>query len=158
MRGKVWGLFWLGLVLALAAGCSGQSGGPKKDDKKEDKKGGEPDEGKPPHGGALFAPKGQHTYHLELTKEMGKPAHLYVLDGKVKKYVPITAKTIEMEVKGDKPLKIEFKAEPQEGETKDASSRFTAPAGKVPDNLDLSKVEIHAEIKDKQYHFTEDKD
>jgi len=152
MRGKLLGLFWLGVLLSLTAGCSGQSS----DQKKELKK----DEGEGLHGGVLFAPgKGQHTYHLELSKpEKDKPAYLYVLNSNANKHVPITAKSIEMEIKGDKPQKIEFKAESQEGEPKDESSRFTAAAGKVPDKLDLSKVEFHAEIKGKQYHFVEDKD
>ena len=152
MRRKLLGLFWLGVLLSLAAGCSGKAS----DQTKEPKKG--EDEGL--HGGTLFAPgKGQHTYHLELSKpEKDKPVYLYVLNSNANKHVPISAKTIEMEIKGDKPQKIEFKAESQEGDQKDESSRFTAPAGKVPDKLDLSKVEIHVEIKGKQYHFLEDKD
>ena len=149
MRKKALGMFWLGVLLSLAVGCSGKSS----DQKKESKK----DEGEGLHGGKLFAPRGQHTYHLELTQEKGKPAYLYVLNANANKHVPITAKTIEMDIMGDKPQKIEFKAESQDGDPKDESSRFAAPAGKLPDNLDLSKVEIHAEIKGKQYHFVEDK-
>ncbi len=150
MRRQLLGLFWLGVLLSLAAGCSGKAS----DQTKEPKKG--EDEGL--HDGKLFAPKGQHTYHLELTQEKDKPAYLYVLNHKANKHVPITAKTIEMEIKGDKPQKIEFKAESQKEDPEDESSRFTAPAGKIPDKLDPSKVEIHAEIKGKQYHFVEDKD
>ncbi|MBI1915316.1 MAG: hypothetical protein HYS12_11345 [Planctomycetes bacterium] len=150
MRRKRLGVFWLAVLLSLTVGCSGKSSDQKKEPKKDE------DEGL--HGGKLFAPKGQHTYHLELTQAKDKPAYLYVLNDKANKHVPITAKTIEMEYKGDKPQKIEFKAESQEGDPKDESSRFTAPAGKIPDKLDLSKVEIHAEIKGKQYHFVEDKD
>jgi len=164
MRRKLLGLLWLGMVLALVAGCSGSSkndsakkdDGTKKDDAKkdDDKK----DEGEAPHGGKLFAPgTKQHPYHLELTQEKGKPTYLYVWDSKVKKPVPITAKTIEMEIKGEK-AKIEFKADRQEGDPEGESSRFKAAEGKVPDKLDLSKVEIHAKIKGKDYHFVEDKD
>jgi hypothetical protein len=151
MRRKALGLFWLGVLLSLAAGCSGKSSEPKKDSKK--------DEGEGLHSGTLFAPgKGQHTYHLELSKPAkDKPTYLYVLGEKADRHVPISTKTIEMEIKGD-PSKIEFKAEPQEGDPEGKSSRFTAAAGKVPDKLDLSKLEFHAEIDKKQYHFVEDKD
>src|SRR5262249_31354924 len=124
--------------------------------KKGDKKG-EEDEGEAPHGGKMFAPKGQHTYHLELKQEKDKPTYLYVYDSKIKNAVPITAKTIEMEIKGDK-QKIEFTADRQKDDPEGLSSGFMAPAGKIPENLDLSKVEFHAEIKGKQYHFVEDKD
>ena len=107
---------------------------------------------------ATIASRSPQTISNSLTQAKDKPTYLYVLNDKANKHVPITAKTIEMEIKGDKPQTIEFKAESQEGDPKDESSRFTAPSGKVPDKLDLSKVEIHATIKDKQYHFVEDKD
>jgi hypothetical protein len=155
MRRKALGLFWLAVMLGLAIGCSGKSGDPKQ----EDKKGGEQDEGKAPHGGTLFAPgTKQHPYHLELKLEKDKPTYLYVLDSKVKNAVPITARAIELEIKGDKPQTIQFKADRQQGDSEGESSRFMAPAGKVPAELDLAKVEIHAAIKEKQYHFIVDKD
>src|SRR5437667_10819174 len=136
MRRKLLGLFWLGVLLSLAAGCSGKASDQTKEPKKDE------DEGL--HDGILFAPgKGQHTYHLELSKpEKDKPVYLYVLNSNANKHVPISAKTSKMEIKGDRPQKIEFKAESQKEDPEDESSRFTAPAGKDPCKLDISKVEI----------------
>src|SRR5262249_43245121 len=127
--------------------------------KPSDKKDPKEPEGEGLHGGKLYAPgRGQHTYHLELSKpEKDKPTYLYVLGSKADKHVPITATTIEMESKGDPPM-IEFKADRQDGDPEGKSSRFTAAAGKVSDKIDLSKVEFLVEIDGKQYHFVEDKD
>ncbi len=147
MRRKLLRLIGLALAVIVVLGWSATTA-------RGDKK----DEGEAPHGGVLFAPGGKHVYHLELKLEKDKPAYLYLWDSKVKKPVSTTTKAFVLTIKGEKAVKVEFKAEPQKGDPEGSSSRFSAAAGKVPEKPDLEKVEISGEIKGKQYHFTLDKD
>ena len=83
-----------------------------------------PDEG--PHGGAL-AEWGDEKYHAEFTVDHGKKqATVYVLDGSAKKAAPIDAKELTLSLSNVKPaVQVTLKADPQEGDPKGQSSRFT---------------------------------
>ena len=83
---------------------------------------------------------------------------LISMNSKAKKHAPVATKTFVLTLKGEKPLKVEFKPEPQKDDPEGTSSRFTAPAGRLPEKPALDKIEITGAIKGKQYHFTEDKD
>ena len=162
MRRTLLRLVGLSVVVAMILGCSATKADAEKKDeakKADDKKADDnKDEGEGLHGGVLFAPGGKHVYHLELKLEKDKPAYLYLLDSKAKKHVATTTKMFVLTIKGEKGVKVEFKADPQKGDPEGESSRFSAAAGKVPEKPDLEKVEISGEIKGKQYHFTLDKD
>lgn len=139
------------LVSALLLGCSSTTPPAKDGAKKNGEEHGE----KGPHGGTLFATP-DHKYHLELVAEKGKPATLYVLDSRVKNAVPTAAETFTLTIKGDKPVKVTFKAKRGEGLTK--ASEFTAGEGEMPETVDFEKVEISGEIDGKPYHFKLDEE
>jgi hypothetical protein len=146
---------WTFLTFALAlaaAGCSGGSG-PNKDDKKEDKKEAK-EEHKTPHGGDLFATP-DHKIHLELVLD-DKTATLYALDRNAKKAQPIKAELLTLELKGDKPVKVEFTPSKDKDDPADSCSRFTAPRDKLPKDVDHEKVEISGMIGGKPYRFEPD--
>ncbi len=151
MKRKLFVSACFALVTALLVGCSGSTKPTKEDTKKAD----EAHEGEGPHDGTLFATP-DHKYHLELVAEKGKPSVLYVLDSKAKNPVLTAAETFTLEVKGEKPVKVEFKATRGKGLTK--ASEFTAKEGAVPEKMDLEKVEISGESDGNPYHFKLDKE
>jgi hypothetical protein len=142
----------LALSATLLGGCSSSAPPPAKDGAKKHE---EPHGGEGPHGGTLFATP-DHKYHVELKAEKGKPTILYVLDSRARKAIPTAAETFTLMVKRDKPVKVEFKPERGKGETK--ATQFTAPADKIPEKMDMEKVEISGQIAGKPYHFTLDKE
>jgi hypothetical protein len=146
----------LALALVLGAGCS-SSKTPAKNGKQNPKQEAE----EAPHGGTLFATP-DHNYHLELKMEKGKPAILYVLAKNAADSVPMAARSLVLKVKGDKAVNIEFLPDRQKKDPEGEASQFTAPADKMPENLNLEKVEISTEVKKGTetipYHFKLDKE
>jgi hypothetical protein len=139
------------LTLALALAAAGCSGGSQKDEKK-----GESGGHKPPHGGTLFATT-DHKIHLELVLD-DKTATLYALDKNVKKASPLKTDKLTLEVKGDKPVKVEFAPSKDKEDPADACSRFTAARDKLPKDIDFDSVEISGEVGGKPYSFILDED
>ena len=76
-----------------------------------------------PHGGAVIE---LGKYHGEFVMDHGKKtATVYILDGDVKKDVPIAADKLLLSIKTPM-FQVELKAEPQAGDPKGKCSRFTA--------------------------------
>lgn len=139
------------LTAMLSMGCSskptGDAGGGSK--KKEDVHN-HPEKG--PHGGPL-AEWGDEEYHAELVLNTeNKQATVYVLDGEVKKAVPIEAKSIKLTLKSESPpVTIELKAEPQKDDPAGKASRFSAIHEKLGSKLDPEKIVASGKVKGKPY-------
>src|SRR5262245_23961845 len=87
-----------------------------------------PDRG--PHGGPL-AEWGEEQYHVEFTVDREKKrARVYILDGSATKAAPIATESVTLTL--TRPAgQITLKAEPQEGDPKGQSSRFSATDEKL---------------------------
>ena len=76
-----------------------------------------------PHGGTVIE---FGNYHGEFCVDHGKKqVTVYILDGGVKKDVPIAAEKLLLSIKNPT-FQVDLKASPQEGEPKGKSSRFVA--------------------------------
>jgi hypothetical protein len=144
-----WGLLLTAVL--LAAGC------PAKRDPSTAPQDAEEKEGDPPHGGIKFAEPG-HKYHAELIQdETGKQVLVYLLNKTLKAPVSTTAKTITLALHNGKPTLIALSADRQDGDPKDAASRFKGEHDCFGQKLDAAKIEISAEIDGKPYILKEDK-
>jgi hypothetical protein len=122
-------------ALSLVVGCGGPSGtkggtaGAKTDK-------GDHTHGAGPHGGAV-GDWGGGKYHIEFTVDHDKQeATVYILDGSVKKAVPIKAKDgkISASIKGVQnkdAFELELMAAPQEGDPEGKASRFVGKHEKI---------------------------
>jgi hypothetical protein len=114
------------LLIGLSAvGCDKPAGGPPKAaDKKVAKTGDDDhDHGEGPHGGTVIE---FGKYHAEFCMDHGKKqATLYILDGKVKNAVPISAAKLSLSIK-QPPFQVDLVAVPQDGDPTGKSSRFVA--------------------------------
>jgi hypothetical protein len=141
------------LVLLTATGCTPREG-PVSRTTKEVKD----EEDPPPHGGKLFAVPG-HNYHGELViEEKGKRATLYLFDSKVRNPVPTKAETFTLTIRNGTPLQITLKAERQEKDPMDASSRFVGTHDRLGSPVDYEKVELDGLVEGKPYTFRLDKE
>lgn len=140
------------LTALLSLGCSSRPTGDAGGDSK--KKGGHhhdhPEKG--PHGGPL-AEWGDEEYHPELVLDAEKKtATVYILDGEVKKAVPIEATSIKLTLKIESPpVTIELKAEPQKDDPAGKASRFSATHEKFGSKLDPEKIVASGKVKGKPY-------
>lgn len=74
-------------------------------------------------------------YHGELTFENGI-ATLYILGADAATATPVTGGTAVLKLKsGDEVQEITLVANPEEGETDGATSKFISEAGKIPDSV-----------------------
>jgi hypothetical protein len=128
------------LTGALVAGCPPRSTGPAP-----------PKEAPPPHGGKLFAPKGnEHPVHAELKFDgVAKPV-IYLLDEAVEKAVSTPAEKVTVSIEGTPRKVILFKPDREDKDPKGESSRFVAEEA-WPDGVDLKKVEITLMYDGKQW-------
>lgn len=143
--------WWLAIVILgviVLPGCKqpkpAASGSPGKD------AAGHPEEG--PHGGAL-AEWGSEEYHAEFTvNHKEKKATVYILDGEVKKAVPIKAESITLTITnaGDARVTITLKADPQKDEPKGASSRFSGTHDALAKEMEF-KGNISGKVDGKDY-------
>src|SRR5262245_31892729 len=142
------------LAVGLVSGCSPKEGaGPSKAAKAD-----EEGEAPPPHGGKLYAVPG-HKHHAELLIDEGKKtATVYLLDSKVRKYVPTKAESITLTIKDTPPLQIELKPQRQNDDPKDASSCYAGTHDRLAMAVDYEKIEFMGMIDGKSYVFTLDKD
>jgi hypothetical protein len=77
-----------------------------------------------PSGGTLVS-WGDEEYHAELVVEADKGLlTVNVLDGNVKKLVPIDAKTLTLTLQGTPPVVMKLQQKPNEGDPDGLSSRF----------------------------------
>ncbi len=77
-----------------------------------------------PSGGTLIL-WGEEEYHCELVIEVGPGAvTVNVLDGNLKKLVPIDAKTLSLTLQATPPVVLTLTPKPNEGDTAGKSSRF----------------------------------
>ena len=89
-----------------------------------------------PHKGTLIE-LGEEEYHAELVlDEKTHTVSIYLLDGAVKKYVPIAAKDITITLKHDgKSESFKLKATPQKADPSGQSSMFTLKDEEFVDDL-----------------------
>ena len=81
------------------------------------------DHGPGPHGGTVIE---FGKWHGEFCMDHGKKqATVYILDGSVKKAVPVATDKLLLSIKTPQ-FQVEMKADPQEGDPKGKSSRFVA--------------------------------
>jgi hypothetical protein len=117
---------FLPLIAALfLTGCDQpKSAKPGKDgDKKAAKKDDAHEHGAGLHGGAVMD---FGNYHAEFTVDHGKKtATIYILDGAVKKPVPLAVDKLLLSIKSPQ-FQVEMKPDPQKGDPKGKSSRFVA--------------------------------
>lgn len=94
-----------------------------------------PSEG--PHHGSLIE-LGNEEYHAELVHdEKAGTVTIYILDSKAEKAVPIEAAELMINLKHDgQPEQFPLKAEPQEGDPADKSSRFVSKDAELGEDLD----------------------
>lgn len=128
-----------------ASGDSGGTGGGKKGHVHN-----HPDEGI--HGGPI-AEWGKEEFHPELILDTEKKrATVYILDGEVKKQVPIDAQTITLVLKANKPpTTIQLKAQPDEDDPAGKSSRFVGTHEQFGSKLDVEQIHVIGKVKDKPY-------
>jgi hypothetical protein len=129
-------------VLAVVlAGCNdrpAKTEGPKKPAAHD-----HPDKG--PHGGPLIE-WGEEQYHVEFTVDRAKKrATVYILDGNAKKAAPIAAESVTLTLSKPPAGQITLKAEPQDGDPKGQSSRFSGTDEKLAAESEL-EGEISATV------------
>jgi hypothetical protein len=143
------------LAMGLLCGCAPKEGvGPSKSDKAKE----EESEAPPPHNGKLYAVPG-HKYHAELLVDEGKKeATVYLLDNRVRQYVPTKAEVISLTIKNGTPLQVELKPQRQDTDPKGASSRFAGTHDRLGEKVDYEKIEFMGMIDGKPFTFTLDKE
>src|SRR4051794_9691225 len=142
------------LALALipfAVGCSTREQHGKPAVKKGEAAHDHPETG--PHSGALAEAEGEK-YHAEFLADHDKKlVTVYILDGTAKKTVPIAAETVQVTLTNFKPaVQLTLKADPESGDPKGESSRFTGTHEKIAEKADYTG-EISATIAGSPYIF-----
>src|SRR5262245_10906711 len=134
----------LGLFTVAALALTGCTDRPAKTDSpKKAPAQDHPDKG--PHGGPLVE-WGEEQYHVEFTVDRAKKrATVYILDGSAKKASPIAAESVTLTLTKPAAAQITLKAEPQDGDPKGQSSRFSGGDDKLAAEGDL-EGEISATI------------
>src|SRR5262245_21282388 len=134
----------LGVLTVLALVLTGCTDRPAKTD--SPKKGpahDHPEKG--PHGGPLVE-WGEEQYHVEFTIDRAKKrATVYILDGSAKKAARIAAESVTLTLSKPAAAQITLKAEPQDGDPKGQSSRFSGADDKLGAEGDL-EGEISATV------------
>lgn len=111
------------LTAAISAGCAkvGESNKTRSDKKATPEA--DHDHGKSPHGGTIIE---FGKYHAEFCVDHAKKAAtVYILNGSLKKNVPVDAKQLLLTIKSPA-FQTDLVAVPQEGDPQGKSSRFTA--------------------------------